>query len=72
VSVVHAQSVDGTLTDSVSHVPIPGVIVTLLGPARHNDNNLKPFNVATSRELLQINPEMVGLSIRRFDRDDLI
>jgi carboxypeptidase family protein len=31
-----AQSVDGTLTDSVSHVPIPGVIVTLKGPARYD------------------------------------
>jgi hypothetical protein len=33
---LYAQSVDGTLTDSVSHVPISGVIVTLLGPARYN------------------------------------
>jgi hypothetical protein len=31
-----AQTVDGTLTDSMSHAPIPDVIVTLLGPARYN------------------------------------
>jgi hypothetical protein len=36
-SATHAQSVDGTLTDSVSHAPIPNVIVTLLGPQRYND-----------------------------------
>src|SRR5690348_8764441 len=36
-SALRAQSVDGTLTDSVSHRPIPDVIVTLLGPARYND-----------------------------------
>src|SRR5262245_50120302 len=32
----HAQLVEGTLTDSVSHVPMPGVIVTLLGPDRYD------------------------------------
>lgn len=32
----HSQTVDGTLTDSITHVPIPDVIVTLLGPARYN------------------------------------
>ena len=32
----HAQTVDGTLTDSITKVPIPDVIVTLLGPARYN------------------------------------
>jgi hypothetical protein len=31
-----AQSIDGRLTDSVSHAPIPDVIVTILGPARYN------------------------------------
>src|SRR3954452_23180322 len=35
-SALHAQMVDGTLTDSVSHAPIPGVIVTLLGPERYD------------------------------------
>jgi hypothetical protein len=34
---LHAQSVDGTLTNSITHAPIPSVIVTLLGPARYND-----------------------------------
>jgi hypothetical protein len=33
---LHAQLVDGTLTDSVTHAPIPNVIVTLLGPVRYN------------------------------------
>src|SRR5678809_707009 len=32
-----AQSVDGTLSDSITHAPIPDVIVTLLGPARYNN-----------------------------------
>jgi hypothetical protein len=32
----HAQTVDGTLTDSITQVPIPAVIVTLLGPVRYN------------------------------------
>jgi hypothetical protein len=36
VSALHAQSVDGTLADSVSRAPIPGVIVTLLGPERYD------------------------------------
>jgi hypothetical protein len=35
-SALHAQRIDGTLTDSVSHAPIPNVIVTLLGPVRYN------------------------------------
>lgn len=34
-SALHAQMVDGTLTDSVSHGPIPGVIVMLLGAERY-------------------------------------
>jgi hypothetical protein len=29
--------VEGTLTNSITHAPIPAVIVTLLGPARYND-----------------------------------
>jgi len=33
---LRAQSVDGLLTDSVRHVPIPEVIVTLVCPARYN------------------------------------
>jgi hypothetical protein len=32
----YPQSIDGTLSDSITHAPIPGVIVTLLGPARYN------------------------------------
>lgn len=32
----HAQSVDGTVADSISHKPLPNVIVTLLGPHRYN------------------------------------
>ena len=36
-SALHAQFVDGTLTDSISRLPIPGVIVTLLGPVRYNN-----------------------------------
>ena len=32
----HAQTVDGTLTDSVTHAPIRDVIVTLLGQGRYN------------------------------------
>ena len=32
----HAQTVDGTLTDSITHAPIPDVIVTLLGPVRYS------------------------------------
>jgi len=35
-SALYAQRVDGTLTDSVTHAPIPNVIVTLLGPVRYN------------------------------------
>src|SRR5258708_38834511 len=34
-SALHAQMVDGTLTDSVSHAPIPGVVVMLLGTERY-------------------------------------
>src|SRR5215475_9686115 len=36
-SAVQAQSIDGTLTDSLSHVPLNGVVITLLGPAKYND-----------------------------------
>ena len=32
----HAQSVNGTVTDSITHAPIPNVIVTLLGPLHYN------------------------------------
>ena len=32
----HAQTVDGTLTDSITRAPIPDVIVTLLGQGRYN------------------------------------
>jgi hypothetical protein len=35
-AVAHPQSVDGTLSDSITRAPIPGVIVTLLGPVRYN------------------------------------
>jgi hypothetical protein len=35
-SALHAQSVDGILIDSITHAPIPDVIVTLLGPVRYN------------------------------------
>ena len=31
-----AQTVDGVLVDSVTQAPLPGVIVTLIGPARYN------------------------------------
>ena len=35
-AVAYPQSVDGTLSDSITHAPIPDVIVTLLGPVRYN------------------------------------
>ena len=31
-----AQTVDGVLVDSVTRAPLPGVIVTLTGPARYD------------------------------------
>src|SRR6187455_2086985 len=31
-----AQTVDGALVDSVTRAPLPGVIVTLTGPARYD------------------------------------
>jgi hypothetical protein len=36
VTAADAQRVDGTLIDSVTHAPIPNVIVTLLGSTRYN------------------------------------
>jgi hypothetical protein len=33
---LYAQRIDGTLTDSITHAPIPNVIVTLLGQTRYN------------------------------------
>ncbi|MDR3701200.1 MAG: hypothetical protein P4L56_16250 [Candidatus Sulfopaludibacter sp.] len=35
-SVAFAQTVDGVLLDNVTRAPLPGVIVTLLGPSRYN------------------------------------
>ncbi|HXB66896.1 MAG TPA: carboxypeptidase-like regulatory domain-containing protein [Candidatus Acidoferrales bacterium] len=35
-SAAFAQTIDGVLVDNVTRTPLPGVIVTLLGPSRYN------------------------------------